>query len=197
MSTKLNKKTFAVRIFSVNNHFNYFFHTIIIDFILILSITSNDNDYVIFVICKGFKRSMNLLDRFTYTTTNWVNVFIIALMIRDWDISRSIISDKDKKFMSNFWKAIFIKLSVSFLVFIVYHSQTNEQFERINQTIEIALRFWLSNSKNQNKNWKKALFYIIVALNNSTNVSTEIASNEICYEFRVNDSLVMLKNLSS
>ena len=40
------------------------------------------------------------------------------------------------------------------------------------------------------------LFYIIVAFNNSINVNIEITSNEICYEFCVNNSLITLKNLS-
>ena len=56
------------------------------------------------------------------------------------------------------------------------------------------------NSKNKKKNLKKkkkTLSYIIVAFNNSINVNIEIASNELCYEFRVNDSLNMLKNLST
>ena len=49
----------------------------------------------------------------------------------DWEKSRAFIHDKDKKFLFVFWKTIFKKLSVQFLVFAIYHSQTNDQSERI------------------------------------------------------------------
>ena len=38
--------------------------------------------------------------------------------------------------------------------------------------------------------------YLIVAFNNSINVSIELSSNELIYDFRVNDFLVLLENLS-
>ena len=171
------------------------FHTIAIDFILALPVTSNGNDCAMSVTCKGSKRSMGLPGRSTYTAADWANVLITALMTRDWGIPRSIISDRDKKFMSDFWRAVFIKLGVSFLVSTAYHPQTDGQSERTNQTIEIALRFWLSDPENQDKDWEEALPYITAALNNSANASTGVAPNEICYGFRVNDPLAMLEDL--
>ena len=51
--------------------------------------------------------------------------------LANWEMSRAFIHDKDKKFLFVFWKTIFKKLSVQFLVFAIYHSQTNDQSERI------------------------------------------------------------------
>ena len=48
-----------------------------------------------------------------------------------------------KIFFANFWRAFFEKLNVKFFYFTAYYFQTNEQNERTNQIIEIALRFFM------------------------------------------------------
>ena len=136
---------------------------------------------------------MILFDKIIYSAKNWVNVFIIVFMARDWDVSREIISDRDRKFMSLFWRIVFNRIKITLLIFIVYHSQIDEQFERINQTFEIALRFWLFNSKNTN--WLAVLLYLTTFHNNAINVTIDFAFNELIYDFRINDILNMLKNL--
>ena len=57
-----------------------------------------------------------------------------------------------------FWKEIFAKLGVKFLTSIAYYSQTDDQFERINQTVEIALRFHLI--ANSEVDFDEVLLYI-------------------------------------
>ena len=171
------------------------FHIIVIDFILALSpFEPKGFDYVMIMTNKFTKRTMTLVDKITYTTKDWTNILITALITSDWSIFRSIISDKDRKFMFIFWRTIFNKLNVSLLIFTTYHSQTNDQSERTNQTLKIAFRFWLFNSNNEN--WMSVLPYLIVVLNNFANVSTELFSNKLVYDFRVNDSLTLLENLS-
>ena len=70
---------------------------------------------------------------------------------------------------------------------IVYHAQTNDQFEKSNQTIEIAIRFLTSN--NSEVSIVSILFIIQSQLNNSSNASIELASNEIIYDFKVRDTI--------
>ena len=48
--------------------------------------------------------------------------------------------------MSDFWKAVFRKLGAEFPTSSAYHPQTDGQVERTNETVEIALRFWLTNT---------------------------------------------------
>ena len=156
---------------------------------------NDDFDCVMTMTNKFIKRIIILFDKFTYTTKNWVNVFIIDLMTDDWNISRFIVNDKNKKFMLNFWRAIFFKLKVSLLILTTYHSQTNDQFKHTNQILKIALKFWLFNSKNED--WIFVLSYFTTSFNNFVNVNTKVISNELSYDFRVNDSFVLLKNLST
>ena len=170
------------------------FHTLAIDFILRLSsMNSDDMNCIMTMTDKFTKKCMTLFDKIIYNAKDWVNVFITTLMTRDWNVSREIINDRDRKFMSLFWQIIFKRIEMTLLIFIVYHSQIDEQFERINQTIEITLRFWLFNSKNTN--WLTILFYLTISHNNVINATIDFALNELIYDFKINDTLNMLKNL--
>lgn len=71
-----------------------------------------------------------------------------------------------------------------------YHPQTDEQSERTNQTIEIALRYFLTSHLDEN--WSAILPYLQFSINNATSVVTGQSSNEIVYGFKVNDSLSLL-----
>ena len=135
------------------------FHTLAINFILKLSFMSSDDMNCIMTMTDKFiKKCMTLFDKIIYNAKDWINVLITTLMTRDWSVSREIINDRDRKFMSLFWQIIFKRIEVTLLIFIVYHSQIDEQSERINQTIEITLRFWLFDSKNTN--WLTILFLL-------------------------------------
>ena len=51
-----------------------------------------------------------------------------------------IISDKDSKFTSNFWKAFFEALGTQLNFSTAYYPQTDGQTERVNQVIEDMLQ---------------------------------------------------------
>ena len=176
------------------NTLTIFFHTVIIDFILALLLI-DEYDCVMTVTCKFIKKFMTIFDKSIWDTKNWVNVFIIALMTRDWGISRNIIGDRDRKFVSFFWRIIFFRFNVALLIFIAYYLQIDEQSKKTNQTLEIAFRFWLSDS--ENINWFETFSYFTTANNNVVNATIDFALNELLYEFHVNDTLTMLENLSA
>ena len=68
------------------------------------------------------------------------------------------------------------------LYFTIYHFQTNDFFERANQTAEIALRFHLFIMKNSG-DWLKMLLKMQRHLNNSLSMITFKTLNEVSYEF--------------
>ena len=81
------------------------------------------------------------------------------------------------------------------LTFTIWHSQTNEQFERTNQIIEIVIRFHITTHSNDD--WTKILFFLQTENNNVKHVITDFAFNELIYEFKINDTFEMLSDLSS
>ena len=124
------------------------FHIIIIDFILVLSLSRQEFDTIMSISCKFFKRDFVVSDKKTWFVREWDIALFDRLDIADWSLSKTIISNRNRKFLFDMWTIIFEKLRVKFMYSTAYHFQIDEQSERTNQTIEIALRFYLIIMKN-------------------------------------------------
>ena len=111
------------------------FYTIVMDFILALKPTAHTAggfDCLLTITCKSTKRVLLVSGREKWGSKEWANAVITALIGYDWGIPVAIISDRDPKFMSSFWRFIFEKLGTSLLTSTAYHPQTDGQSERIN-----------------------------------------------------------------
>jgi hypothetical protein len=53
-------------------------------------------------------------------------------IIGNYEISKKIISDKDKLFTSRFWKSLADQLGIYYKIFTEYYPQTDGQTERLN-----------------------------------------------------------------
>ena len=109
------------------------FHTITIDFIVALSETDGMN-VVLITIDKFFKKINMISNKTTWSVSKWIAFWLNALQKEKWKLSRTIFSDRNKKFVVVFWKMIL-------LFIIAYHFQANGQSERTNQTLKIALKY--------------------------------------------------------
>ena len=177
-----------------------FFHTITMNFVLALSHEEINNailssNVMLTMTDKFFKRILLMSEQSIFSAKNWVNVLIKYFNIADWDYSMIILSDRDRKFLSNLWKAIFKTLKIDLLYFTVYHSQTNENSERTNQIVEIALRHYFLNMNNSTE-WFDVLSRFQAIFNNSSSVSTFKTINEILYEFKSKQSLDLITTIS-
>ena len=166
------------------------FHTIAIDFIVALPFWEGKN-MLLTSTCKFTKKKLLVPGFDEWTAGDWANAFLVALTSHDWGIPVAIISDRDSKFMSDFWQTIFKKLGTTLATSTAYHPQTDGQSERTNQTVEIALRFHLTTGTND---WLSILPFLQGSLNNNV-TSTGFAPNELAYGFRVRDTLGMLADL--
>ena len=95
--------------------------------------------------------------------------------------------------MSEFWQKLFKLLEIELLVSTVYHSQTDNQSERTNQTAEIALQFFITS--HSLADWSMYLLRLWAELNRMKNAFTELSSDEIIYEFKLQDSLTLLQSM--
>ena len=57
-------------------------------------------------------------------------------------LPKAIISDRDVKFTSNFWKGLLADLGTKLKFSIAYHPQIDGQTERVNQVLEDMLRMY-------------------------------------------------------
>ncbi len=163
------------------------FHTLAIDFILALPKSAEPDAYdcLLSVTDKFSKRITLIPGQSTYTAEQWAHSLLTRLYLTDWGLPKAIVSDRDPKFLSELWKALFNKLGVSLLYTTAYHPQTDGQSERTNQTVKIALRFCL-NTLTTATEWPKSLPFIQSNLNNAKSNSTGKTPNETIYGFSPN-----------
>ena len=166
-----------------------FFHTIAMNFVLTLSLKQNMNT-LLNLTNKISRQLQIIIDRADWFVAQWINVVVDRLLLMNWDISKIIIFDWDKKFTSNFWIVFFAKLDTILLMNNVYHAQTNDLSERFNQTVKIVLRYLIA--KNSNIDWIENLSTLQTQLNNASNAITDRLFNEMMYEFKLRDVLIAL-----
>lgn len=159
------------------------FHTVTMDFIVGLP---NDDGYdaLLTVTCKFSKRVLLIEGMSTFTAEAWGHRLLDALLRADWGLPTVMISDRDPKFMSDLWRAVFERLRTKLLRSTSYHPQTDGQSERTNQTVEIALRYWMARYPDRAIEWRYALPQLQFVLNNSENASTGMAPNMMLYGFK-------------
>nr|GEW78243.1 reverse transcriptase domain-containing protein [Tanacetum cinerariifolium] len=90
----------------------------------------------------------------------------------------SIISDRDGKFTSHFWKSLNKELGTRLDMSITYHLETDGQSERTIQTLENMLRACVLNFR---KGWDKHLLLVEFLYNNSYHTSIKAAPFEALY----------------
>ena len=59
-------------------------------------------------------------------------------------LPKSIVSDRDVKFTSNFWKGLFAYLRTKLNFSTAYHPQTDEQTKRVNQVLEDMIHMYVN-----------------------------------------------------
>ena len=158
-------------------------HTITIDFILALPRSSPEEYDCLLTVTDKFSKKLALIPgRETYKAKDWAIALLDRLMIADWGLPKAIVSDHDPKFLSELWRTWFSKLNVQLLTSTSYHPQTDGQSERTNQTVEIALRYYLSTMEDPNQ-WPRAIPLAQARINNSITI-TGRSPNEIVHSFR-------------
>lgn len=85
-------------------------------------------------------------------------------IIAQHSIPNKIISNRDKLFTSKFWQSLMDQMGIKQKLSTSFHSQTDGQTERTNQTIEQYLRCYLNY---QQDNWVSLLPMTQFAFNNS------------------------------
>jgi len=108
---------------------------------------------------------------FKETTTASVLAYtILQELVSNHGLSKEFITDRDKLFTSKFWKTLTAELRINHKMLTAYHSQTDEQSEQMNQTVETYLRHYVNRNQN---NWVQLLSTAQFAYNNTQNETTE------------------------
>uniref|UniRef100_A0A0D3CGC0 Integrase catalytic domain-containing protein n=1 Tax=Brassica oleracea var. oleracea TaxID=109376 RepID=A0A0D3CGC0_BRAOL len=91
-----------------------------------------------------------------------------------------IVSDRDAKFLSYFWKALWSKLGTRLMFSTTCHPQTDGQTEVVNWALSALLR---SLVKKNLKLWEECLPHVEFAYNHSLHSSSKFSPFKVVYSF--------------
>ena len=97
-------------------------------------------------------------------------------VVKYWGVPKSIVSDRDGRFLGTFWGELFRLLGSRLDMSTSYHPQTDGQTERFNSLLEEYLRHFISSSQ---KNWASLLDVAQFCFNSQRRSSTHKSPFEI------------------
>ena len=100
------------------------------------------HDSIIVMVERLRKVTHFILVKTTYSSSEVAQVFIREIM-RLHSVSKKIVSDRDVKFTSKFWKELFEGLGTDLALSIAFHPYTYGNIERVNRILEDMLRMYM------------------------------------------------------
>ena len=142
--------------------------TVTMDFIVQLPKTPRGHDAITVFVDKLSKQVHFVPSKTTDTASDVARLFFDNVS-RLHGMPTTIVSDRDSKFGSRFWKELHRLLDVKLAMSTAFHPQTDGQTERANQTLETILRAFVDQKQT---NWDLLLTTAEFAYNNSINATT-------------------------
>jgi hypothetical protein len=151
--------------------------SISMDFVVALPLTQRRFDSIWVIVDRLTKSAHFLPVKTTYNVEQLANVYIEEV-VRLHGVPSSIVSDRDPKFTSHFWKALHKALGTRLSLSSAYHPQTDGQTERTIQSLEDLLRACVLDHQ---ESWDELLPLIEFTYNNSFHASIGMAPYEALY----------------
>ncbi|KAA0048100.1 putative 22 kDa kafirin cluster [Cucumis melo var. makuwa] len=133
---------------------------------------------VIWVVVDRLTKSAHLIPgKSTYTASKWTQLYM-SKIVRLHGVPVSIVSDRDARFTSKFWKGLQAAMGTRLDFSIAFHLQTDGQTERLNQVLEDMLQ---ACALEFSGSWDSHLHLMEFAYNNSFQATIGMASFEALY----------------
>ncbi|KAE8664337.1 hypothetical protein F3Y22_tig00112800pilonHSYRG00034 [Hibiscus syriacus] len=147
------------------------------DFVTGLPLTPNKRDSIWVIVDRLTKSAHFIPVRTDFSMDKYVELYIREI-IRLHGVPISIVSDRDPRFTSRFWKSLHRALGTRLNFSTSFHPQTDGQSERTIQILEDMLRSCVIEFK---ESWEKYLPLAEFAYNNSYQSSIKMAPYEALY----------------
>ncbi|XP_060210611.1 uncharacterized protein LOC132637556 [Lycium barbarum] len=149
------------------------------DFMLGLPRTKHGKDSI-FVVVDRFSKMSRFIPCLKTNDASHVADLFVKKVVKLHGIPKTIISDRDAKFLSHFWRVLWGKLGTKLLFSTSCHPQNDGKIEVVNRTLGNMLRAVL---KGKLTFWEEHLAMVEFACNRTVHSSTGKSLFEVVYGF--------------
>ena len=128
------------------------------DFITRFPVTWRQHDSIMVVVDKLTKETHFILVKSTYKTDAIGKIFMNDIFILH-GFPKAIVSERDPKFTSNFWKGLFAYLGTKLNFSTSYHPHTDGKRDKVNQLIQDILHMYVMEKPSK---WEHYLHLVVL-----------------------------------
>lgn len=161
------------------------------DFMVELPETASGHNALLVVVCR-LSKMVHLIKTTTQVTAPEVAQLFFDNIVRLHGIPVTIVSDRDSKFTSHFWRTLWKHLGTRLLLSTAYHPQTDGQTERTNRTLQEYLRHYVNEKQEE---WDQYLTAAEFTYNNTVHSSTKYTPFQLVYGVHPNTPLTLAAQL--
>lgn len=165
-------------------------HTISMDFIGPLKRSRSGFDAIL-VVVDTLSKYAHFIPTHSTATAPQTAELIFHQVVKHHGLPQQIISDRDTKFTSSFWRALWSLCGTKLRMSTSGHPETDGQTERTNRTLEEYIRSYVDNNMDD---WDKLLTYAQIAYNNHRSSSTGYTPYFLNHGDEINLPVVQIAN---
>jgi hypothetical protein len=158
------------------------------DFVLGLPRTKMGRDSI-FVVVDRFSKMAHYIPCHKSDNASYVADLFFTEIIRLHSVPNTIVSDRDAKFLSHFWRTVWFKLGTKILFSTTCHPQTDGQTQVLNRILSTMLRAIL---KTNLMLWEECLPHIEIAYNRSVHSTMKVSPFQVVYGFNPRSPIDLL-----